>query len=137
MTDIEKRPKVGVGVFVINGNKVLFQKRRGKHGEGAWSLPGGLLEFGESIEDCAAREVMEENGISIKNIKPGPFTNDVFLEEDKHYITIFALSEYDSGEAKVMEPEFCDAVEWRKFNDLPSPLFLPLENLLKTGYSPF
>jgi len=133
----EKRPKVGVGVFVIKGDKVLFQKRKGKHGSGTWCLPGGHLEFGETIESCAARETMEEMGVGIKNIKIGPFTNDIHVTEDKHYITIFVISEYDFGNPAVMEPEFCEAAEWMGWDDLPSPLFLPLKNLLETGYNPF
>lgn len=123
-------------MFVINGNKILMQKRKGKHGDGTWSLPGGHLEFGESIEDCAARETMEEMGVKIRNIKIGPFTNDVHVKEEKHYITIFVVSEYDSGEAKVMEPEWSEEVGWFEFENMPSPLFQPLESVLKTGFRP-
>jgi 8-oxo-dGTP diphosphatase len=132
----EKRPKVGVGVFVLKDGKFLMQKRKGKHGDGTWSLPGGHLEFGESVEDCAAREVLEETGVKISNIKIGPYTNDIFLEEGKHYITLFVVSEYDSGEAAVAEPDVCEDVEWFHLADLPEPKFLPLANLLKTGFNP-
>jgi len=124
-------------VFIINGNKILMQKRKGTAGDGTWALAGGHLEFGESIEDCAIRETMEEVGVKIKNIKIGPFTNDVYMKEDKHYVTIFVVSEYDSGEAKVMEPDWTEQVGWFEFENLPGPLFQPLDNLLKTGFKPF
>ena len=61
--------KVGVGVMILKGKKVLLHKRFGSHGEGEYASPGGHLEFGESIGDCAKRETTEETGIKIKNIK--------------------------------------------------------------------
>ena len=45
-------PKVGVGVFVFRGNKLLLGKRKGSHGAGEWSLPGGHLDPGEDLIDC-------------------------------------------------------------------------------------
>jgi len=132
----EQRPKVGVGVIVIKDGKILLGKRKGTHGEGSWAFPGGHLEFGERLEDCAKREVMEETGITIKNIKKLTFTNDIFKEENKHYITIFMTANHDSGEPMIMEPEKCECWEWYDWNNMPSPLFLPIENLIKKGYSP-
>jgi len=105
----EKRPKVGTTVIVLKDDKVLLGKRKGSHAEGTWNFPGGHLEFGENVEECAKREVKEEAGIEIKNIKAGPYTNDIF-DQEKHYITLFLISEYDSGEVRVMEPDKCD--EW-------------------------
>jgi len=65
---MDKKPKVGVGIIVIKDNKVLLGKRKNSHGEGSWCFPGGHLEFNESLENCAKREVLEETGIEIKNI---------------------------------------------------------------------
>ena len=132
---MDKKPKVGVGVIVIKDNKVLLGKRKGSHGEGSWCFPGGHLEFNESLENCAKREVLEETGIKIKNIRFETITNDIFKEEGTHYITIFMLCEYDSGESKVMEPEKCEKWDWFEWNSLPEPLFLPVQNLLKKGYN--
>jgi len=130
------RPKVGVGVFVLNDGKFLMQKRKGKHGDGTWSLPGGHLEFGESVEDCARREIMEEMGVKIKNLRYGPFTNDIFNKEGKHYVTLFVVAEYESGEPEVREPETTEDLGWFDMGDLPNPLFLPLNNLFNTGFNP-
>jgi len=134
---MENRPKVGVGVIVIKDNKVLLGKRKSSHGTGSWCFPGGHLEFGEAVEDCARRETFEETGIKVKNIRMGMFTNDIFEKEGKHYITLFAVCNYDSGKLKVMEPEKCEKWEWFKWDNLPNPLFVPIENLLKQGYNPF
>ncbi len=105
---MENRPKIGIGIIVIKDNKVLLGKRKNVHGDGSWSFPGGHLEFNEGIEDCARREVMEETGIRIRDLRAGPFTNDIFNKEGKHYVTLYVISEHHSGEPKVMEPERCE-----------------------------
>ena len=133
----EKRPKVGMGVIISKEGKVLLHKRKGAHGTGTWSFPGGHLEFGESLEQCAKRETKEEAGIEIKNIKFYTITNDVHKNEDKHYITIFMLAEHDSGEPQILEPDKCEKWQWFSWDNLPKPLFLPIENLLKQGFNPF
>ena len=134
---MEERPKVGVGVVVVKDGKVLLGKRKNAHGDGSWCFPGGHLEFNEKLEECARRETFEETGIKIKNIKKGTFTNDMFKEEGKHYITLYLISEYDSGEVKIMEPDKCEKWDWFEWEKLPEPLFIPMQNLLKEGYHPF
>ena len=134
---MDNRPKVGVGVVVIKDGRVLLGKRKNAHGEGDWCFPGGHLEFNEELEECAKREVMEETGVKIKNIKKGTFTNDMFKKEGKHYITLYVISEHDEGEAKVMEPNRCEKWDWFEWGNLPEPLFLPLKNALKEGFNPF
>lgn len=126
--------RVGVGVFVFKDGKFLLQMRQGAHGEGTWSLPGGHLEFGESFEDCARREVKEESDLNIKNIRFGAVTNDLFANENKHYVTIWMLSDWDSGEVKNMEPNKCTAQQWNTFDDLPSPLFLTWNQLFESEF---
>ena len=132
----DKRPKVGVGVVVVKENKILLGKRKNAHGEGTWSFPGGHLEFNESWEDCASRETLEETGLSIKNVRFGTVTNDIFKLEEKHYITIFMLSDYESGELRLMEPDKCEKWDWFTWDNLPEALFVPIQNLLKIGYNP-
>jgi ADP-ribose pyrophosphatase YjhB (NUDIX family) len=81
-------PCVGVGVIVLRDGLVLLGQRIGSHGAGTWALPGGHLEFGETVEQCAAREVLEETGLDIEVVARGPYTNDMFPEEGKHYVTL-------------------------------------------------
>jgi 8-oxo-dGTP diphosphatase len=126
--------RVGVGVFVFKDGKFLVQKRQGSHGEGTWSLPGGHLEFGESFEETAKREVKEESNLSIKNVRFGAITNDHFVDEHKHYVTIWMLSEWENGEVMNMEPEKCTAQSWNTFEDLPEPLFLTWNQLFKSEF---
>jgi 8-oxo-dGTP diphosphatase len=131
---MSKRPLIGVAVIVIKDNRVLLGKRKNSHGEGTWAFPGGHLEFNESIEDCAAREVFEETGIRIKNLRFGPYTNDIFDNENKHYVTIFVIAEHDSGTPELKEPHKCDKWKWFEWPPDAQPHFLPIKNLLKQNF---
>lgn len=126
--------RVGVGVFIFKDNKFLMQQRMGSHGAGTWSVPGGHLEYGESFEDTAKREVQEETGLEISNVRFGAVTNDYFKDEGKHYVTIWMLSDWAAGEERIMEPEKCVAQSWRTFDDLPDNLFLPWNQLLNSEF---
>lgn len=133
---MEKIPRVGLGVAVIRNGKVLVGQRHNAHGDGAWCFPGGHLEFGESFEKCAEREVREETGLTIQNIRYITATNDFFESAVKHYVTIYMQADWKSGIPQVLEPEKMDQWQWRTIDELPKPLFLPLQHLLQTGYAP-
>ena len=126
-----KRPLVGIAVMVVKDNRVLLGKRKNAHGSGTWAFPGGHLEFNESIETCAKREVLEETGIQIKNLRYGPYTNDIFTDEDKHYVTLFVTADYDSGTPMVKEPHKCEKWGWFQWPPNVKPCFLPIKNLLE------
>ncbi len=133
---MDNRPKVGLAVIIIRDNKVLLGQRKNAHGAGSWCFPGGHLEFNEEFIECAQREVQEETGLQLKNIKPATFTNDIFTEEGRHYITLFFTAECDPGKAQVLEPDKCEGWAWFAWDNLPQPLFLPIQNLLKQGFRP-
>lgn len=115
-------PRVGIGIMILNGNKVLLGKRKGSHGEGEFSFPGGHLEYMESINDCALREIGEECGIGIKNLR-FLFINNLKKYAPKHYLHIGLIAEYESGEPKILEPDKCEFWAWYDLDKLPSPLF--------------
>jgi 8-oxo-dGTP diphosphatase len=129
--------RVGVGVIVIKNNKVLMGKRINSHGHNTWNFPGGHLELGETPEQCAIRETLEEVGIKITKVADGPWTNDIFEgSPTKQYITIYMLAEYESGTPQVMEPKKCLEWQWFSWDNLPTPLFLPIQNLVESGFKP-
>jgi len=129
---MRERPFVGVGVIIMNPDgDVLLGKRKGSHGAGTWSLPGGHLEYGESFQECCERETEEETGISIGQVSRFEFTNDMFPEVRKHYVTLFfKIFLDDYAEPELREPDKCEEWGWFNEDELPSPLFLPLETLL-------
>ncbi len=132
-----RRPRVGVGVIVRRNGKILLGRRRNTHGAGTWALPGGHLEFGETPEACAEREVREETGLRIENPRRGPFTNDYFTDGGFHYVTIYMVAEWTGGEPEVREPHRCGEWGWFSWNAPPSPLFSSLRNLAAEGFDPF
>ena len=131
---MERFPRIGIGVFVIKDGKFLMGQRKNSHGDGTWSVPGGHLDFGESIEHGAAREMFEETGIRIKNLKIVGICNDLFKKEDKHYVTIWVISEWKSGKEKIKEPDKFIKQGWFNFRNLPKPLFLPWKQLFKSDF---
>jgi 8-oxo-dGTP diphosphatase len=128
-------PRVGVGVIVLREGRVLLGQRVGSHGAGSWALPGGHLEYGETIEACAAREVFEETGLVLTDMQRGPYTSDVFTLEGRHYVTLFVLARCE-GEAELREPAKCAGWQWLRWADFPEPLFQPLATLRRSGYVP-
>ena len=124
-------PRIGIGVIIYQGQKILLGKRQNSHGASTWSPPGGHLEFGEDLVDCARREVFEETGIEITDAQFTAITNDVFTAENKHYVTLFFSAAYPANQPiQNNEPEKCAGWEWFDVHALPENLFLPLKNLL-------
>ncbi|RHZ43459.1 nucleotide triphosphate diphosphatase NUDT15 [Aspergillus thermomutatus] len=114
-------PRVGVGVVILNREgKIILGKRKGSHGAGTWAFPGGHLEFGESFESCAVREVLEETGLPIHDVRFLTVTNDVMEAEGKHYITVYvgAIVKDDTAQPQILEPEKCDEWRWISWEDV-------------------
>jgi 8-oxo-dGTP diphosphatase len=131
MTETQLIPRVGVGIVIRRGNEVLLLRRHNVHGAGTWSTPGGYFEYGESLEDCARREAMEETGVTIGEITFLALTNDFFPEREKHFVTVWMHADYLSGDAGLHAPEESTEVKWFPCDALPEPLFLCFENLTK------
>lgn len=125
------KPKIGIGVILQKDGKILLGKRMRSHGEGYWGFPGGHLEYGEGWEDCAVRETKEETNLDIGDTHFFMATNDIFESDEKHYITLFLRSTDIHGTLTNMEPEKCEQWKWFEPDALPTPLFLPIQNLLK------
>lgn len=128
--------RVGVGVLIVRDGRVLLGRRLGSHGAGTWAPPGGHLEFGETVEDCARREAAEETGLALGDVARGPYTVDAFPAEGRHYVTLFVVAACEAGEPRALEPAKCAAWSWHDWRALPSPLFAPLASLVETGFVP-
>ncbi len=119
MREYPEYPLVGVGVVVRRREKVLLIKRGQPPLKGVWTVPGGLLQTGEGLEQCAHREIYEECGISISGLK----LIDVFefIEKERqytrfHYIIIEYSADYRSGALKAQSD--ADQARWLDLHEL-------------------
>lgn len=145
--NISTKPKkmgAGFGVMVLRDGKVLLGQRHVDpakadslmNGEGTWTMPGGKLDFGESFEDGAVRELREETGLIIQesDLEVISLSNDIV--PNAHFVTIGLLCKCVPGSAvfeqepQVMEPDEITQWKWFPLDDLPTPLFKPSEKVL-------
>ena len=145
------QPKIGVsvGVMVLNEEGLVLLGQRNPDpekassalsGQGTWTMPGGKVCFGESLEEAAARELFEETGIHThpSTLKLISLAQDMSLSA--HFITCGLLLENSSDQPKVIE-ETIISWQWFDLNKLPSPLFFPSERIIsnysaRTIYNP-
>lgn len=132
---MDQKPQVGTATIITRDHKVLLMKRKGSHSPGTWSTPGGHLDFGETLEGCAAREAKEEVGLDVFDVQFRAVTNDVFKESGKHYITVW-MEAQANGEPYIASEREAEEIGWFAWDELPQPLFLPLENLVKQNSYP-
>jgi 8-oxo-dGTP diphosphatase len=124
-------PKVGIAVLVKSDSKVLLGQRKGAHGASTWAPPGGHLEFGESVEECARRELLEETALKIISHTLGPWVENIMENGKKHYITLFVTVVQFEGDLQLLEPDKCEGWQWFSWNELPRPLFAPFDSFIK------
>lgn len=129
------QPGVGVGVVVVKDGKILLGKRKNSHGDSQWGPPGGHLEFGETVEECAKRELFEETNLIATKLTLNTWTEDFFYSDEgellKHYLSVFVTVDEFEGELELKEPHKCYGWHWVDVNELPKNLFDSLATFLK------
>lgn len=132
---MSEQVRVGVGVLVCREGKVLMGRRMGKNGFGTWSMPGGHLDNGETPEQTAIRETLEETGLHVIDPRFVGLTNDIFPDKPgKHYITIWIATRWQHGEPVPTVTKEMDDFCWMPLTELPEPMFFPLQNLLVSSF---
>ena len=129
-----KRPSVGIGVLVVNRDgHILLSKRKKKYGFGKLALPGGHVEWMESLVETAKREVLEETGVRLDEVEElRDYTEELRPEDGKHYVTFYLIAQMPDGQtAREMEPEKHGAWSWYDPFKLPKNAWSPTKRLIK------
>ena len=124
------QPLAGVGAVIIDKGKMILVKRGVEPGKGKWSIPGGLVELGESIRDATIREAKEETGLDVEIVIDRPLDafDNIDIDEKGglhyHYILIQFLTRPKSGILKpssdVLDARWVPIEEVEKY-DLTKP----------------
>ena len=112
-------PMVGVGGIVLNEGKVLLVRRGKQPGYGKWSIPGGMVELGETLSEAIKREVLEECGIEIELADVVAVLERVIRGEDErvryHYVLVDFLGHWKGGDLQpasdILEARWGDPAE--------------------------
>ena len=124
-------------MVVTDAGKVLFGRRIMANGSFEWQLPGGWIEIGESPQQAARREVLEETGLQLGDLRFVGTTSNVFSAHE-HSISLYFEAECATAAAlSVVDREKCAGWEWRSWSGLGDKLFLPLNLFKQSGYQPF
>ena len=109
-------PRVAVGAIVFNNHKVLLVQRGKPPAEGVWAIPGGSVKLGETLQQAAEREILEETGVIIKAREPAYTFESIQRDEAGairfHYVIIDLNADYVKGEPKPND----DALDARWFS---------------------
>jgi 8-oxo-dGTP diphosphatase len=114
------QPIVGIGAVIVHEGKILLEKRGNEPSKGKWSIPGGLVELGESPEQAVIREVKEETCLDVENPSLIDVVSNVDLDEKGkvkyHYVIIDYLVHVKSGKLHAAS----DAAElrWVSFEEV-------------------
>jgi len=106
-----ERPVVGIGGVIIEQGRCLLIRRGSEPLRGEWSIPGGTLEIGESLQEGVARELLEETGVEVRVLDLIEVFDRIFLENETpgsrqtksprfHFVIVDYLCERISGEAR-------------------------------------
>lgn len=110
MASVDRFPIAAVGAVVIHQSKVLLAKRGRAPNQGLWTIPGGKLQWGESLAKAAEREVREETGLNIRAGEPVHVFEYIDTAAGFHYLIVDLLAHYVSGTLQAADG--IDAVEW-------------------------
>jgi 8-oxo-dGTP diphosphatase len=130
---------IGVGAMVFDNDRRVFLSRRGpvaRNERGTWEFPGGMVEFGERLEEALLRELYEEYGIRIRlNRLLGVFDHLVPAER-QHWVSVTFIARHVSGTAKIREPDRCSEIGWFAIESLPAPLSLITQQNFRAYVAP-
>jgi 8-oxo-dGTP diphosphatase len=114
------QPVVGVGAIIVCNGKILLEKRKSEPGRGKWSVPGGLVELGESTEQAVIREVKEETGLDVENPELIDVVNNIILDAngkiEYHFVIVDYFVKLRGGELNAADD--AEELKWVALDDV-------------------
>ena len=132
------RPALAVGAVVFREGRILLVKRGNPPAKGVWAIPGGSVELGETLEQAAQREVLEETGIRVRAGKPVYSFESIERDKDGqvrfHYYIVDLEAEYLDGEIRAGDD--AEKAQWVALDQLDRMDVNPkTRDLLRTLYN--
>ena len=114
------QPIVGVGAVIIQDGRILLEKRKNEPGKGKWSVPGGLVELGESVEQTVVREVEEETGLEVEKPEHIDVVDNIIRDESGrvkyHFVIIDYFMKLKGGTLKAASD--AEELRWVTFDEV-------------------
>jgi len=114
------QPIVGVGAVIICNGKILLEKRKNEPGKGKWSVPGGLVELGESVKQTVIREVKEETGLEVEKPEHIDVVDNIIRDESGrvkyHFVIIDYFMKLKGGTLKAASD--AEELKWVPLSDV-------------------
>lgn len=128
MTDTDQ-PGISMAI-IVDGNRVLMIRRRQREGKLSWAFPGGGIEAGETAEQAAVREVLEETALEVKAVQ----VLGARVHPDTQRHMTYVACEPVAGEARVEDSDELAEVAWVRLEEIPAyvpwGLFPPVQEYL-------
>jgi mutator protein MutT len=115
-----EQPLVGVGAVLVRDGEILLEKRKNEPGKGKWSIPGGLVELGETVEQAVIREMKEETGLDVEKPEQVDVVDSITRDEKSeikyHFVIVDYFLRLKGGELKASSD--AEELRWVRLDEL-------------------
>lgn len=133
---MNKVPRLATSLLLFNSQRILLVQRKNNPGQGLWSIPGGKVNFQESLHDACQREVLEETGVQKSDyfIQKEPLTITEYRDDAFHYVIVQYLAKLKNSNVKLQASDDALQVGWFSVDEMAKlQLVDDLDRVVKMG----